>query len=391
MSEEPSFLSNPCGDLCESVREPHVYVDLGERGYQILIVTHQLDQLHDMLDGWLVRRGSPRQNRKALVITDEHVAKSHAAMVMHSLNQAEWKCRIATLPPGENSKSLEVISGLYDQLVDFQADRYTFVIAVGGGVVGDAAGFAAATYNRGLPFVQVPTTLLAQVDSSVGGKVGINHHQAKNLIGAFHQPVGVLIDTAVLDTLPLRDYRSGLAEVVKYGVILDDKFFEMLEQNIDPINQRDATILRAIVARSCRLKADVVQQDEYERTGKRAVLNYGHTFAHAYEALCGYGELTHGEAVSIGMHHAALLARDVGRIPQEMVDRQEKLLLALHLPTSLPEQMKLTIDDVLQRMMLDKKTVGGKLRFILPSRLGHVETVTDISEETVRKLLATVL
>lgn len=389
MNEQES--QGNCQELCDAARDLRVNVDLGERAYEILIVTHELDKLHETLDGWLVKRGAPRQSRKALVITDEHVAKNHAAVVMHSLNAAEWKCRITSIPAGENSKSLDVISGLYDQLVDFQADRHTFIIAVGGGVVGDAAGFAAATYNRGLPFVQVPTTLLAQVDSSVGGKVGINHPQGKNLIGAFHQPVGVLIDTSVLDTLPIRDYRSGLAEVVKYGVILDEQFFELLEQNVEAINRRDSAILRTIVARSCRLKADVVERDEFERTGLRAILNYGHTFAHAYEALCGYGELTHGEAVSIGMHHAALLAAAIGRIPTSLVDRQEKLLQALSLPTRLPNSENLTVENILHRMLLDKKTVGGKLRFILPSKLGHVETVSDVPESEVTKLLTTLL
>lgn len=390
MSSE-SFGCGEGQELCDASRAPRVSINLGERSYEILIVTHELNHINDVLDGWLVKQGSPRQNRKALVITDEHVSQTHAAVVMHSLTGADWKCRMAVVPAGEQSKSLDVISGLYDHLVDFQADRHTFVIAVGGGVVGDAAGFTASTYNRGLPFVQVPTTLLSQVDSSVGGKVGINHPQGKNLIGAFHQPVGVLIDTAVLDTLPERDYKSGLAEVVKYGVILDEEFFGMLEGSVEKILQRDPGILRTIVSRSCRLKGDVVEQDEFERTGQRAVLNYGHTFAHAYEALCGYGELTHGEAVSIGMHHAALLAVKLGRIPQGLVERQAKLLTDLGLPIALPGGRKLDPVEILGRMKLDKKTVGGKLRFILPSKLGAVETVKDVPEGTVHDLFMEVL
>ena len=202
-----------------------------------------------------------------------------------SLRRAGWHTGRVDLEPGEQAKSLPVVSRLYDALVELKADRRTVVVAVGGGVVGDTAGFAAATYARGIPFVQVPTTLLAHVDSSVGGKVGINHPQGKNLIGAFHQPLGVFIDTATLATLPDRDYRSGLAEVVKYGVILDEEFFDFLESNIAGVNRREPEILRRIIARSCRLKADVVEKDEFEVTGLRALLNYGHTFAHAYEAL----------------------------------------------------------------------------------------------------------
>ncbi|HEY3964398.1 MAG TPA: 3-dehydroquinate synthase family protein, partial [Planctomycetaceae bacterium] len=234
---------------------------------------------------------------------------------------------------------------------------------------------------------QVPTTLLAQVDSSVGGKVGINHPHGKNLIGAFHQPLGVYLDTAVLDTLPLRDYRSGLAEVVKYGVILDESFFMYLEGNVAGINQRSAGVLRHIVARSCRLKADVVERDEFERTGLRAVLNYGHTFAHAFETLSGYGELQHGEAVAIGMVYAARLATKLGRIDESIAVRQSNLLGALGLATRLPDSTKLATADILDRMRLDKKTVGGRLRFVLPTRLGHVELVDDVPEDVVRAVL----
>ena len=270
-----------------------------------------------------------------------------------------------------------------------QADRHTVVVAVGGGVVGDLAGFVAATFARGLPLLMVPTTLLAQVDSSVGGKVGINHAHGKNLIGAFHQPLGVYLDTAVVDTLPLRDYRSGLAEVVKYGVILDEPFFTWLEANVAGINERSAAALRHIVARCCRLKADVVEQDEYEHTGLRAVLNYGHTFAHAFEALSGYGELQHGEAVAIGMVYAARLAAKLGRIDGSLTTRQSNLLSSLGLPTSLPNslKLKLTTADILDRMRLDKKTTAGRLRFVLPTRLGHVELVDNVPEHSVIAVL----
>ncbi|OYW20231.1 MAG: 3-dehydroquinate synthase, partial [Planctomycetales bacterium 12-60-4] len=249
---------------------------------------------------------------------------------------------IIALPAGEQSKSLDVVTQVYDRLIDRQADRQTTIFAVGGGVVGDAAGFIAATYTRGVPFIQIPTTLLADVDSSVGGKVGVNHPRAKNMIGAFYQPFGVLIDTTALQTLPDREYRSGLAEVVKYGVIMDADFFAELERHIDDLNRRDPDFLARVIARSCRLKADIVEKDEFERTGLRATLNYGHTFAHAFEALCGYGELLHGEAVAIGMICASRLAERRGLIDASVTERQVALLTALHLPLTLPTPVRFT-------------------------------------------------
>ena len=231
----------------------------------------------------------------------------------------------------------------------------------------------------------MPTTLLAQVDSSVGGKVAVNHPQAKNLIGAFHQPSGVLIDTATLETLPERDYRSGLAEVIKYGVILDEEFFGYLEEHVEDLNQRDPEVLADVVTRCCQLKACVVEQDERETTGLRAVLNYGHTFAHAHEALAGYGELLHGEAVSIGMIQASRLAERLDRIEAEVTDRQVGLLTAVGLPVTPPEGPG--TDEMLARMKLDKKTTAGQLRFVLPSRMGHVELVEGVPEEVVRQLV----
>jgi 3-dehydroquinate synthase len=365
-----------------------VNVALGERSYEIAIVTGELAAFAERLTGWLATRGFLAGVRPAvLIVTDGHVCHQHAAAVGASLHLAGFKCEVAILEPGEQTKSLAAASSLFDRLVEMQADRQTIVIAVGGGVVGDLAGFVAATYVRGLPFVQVPTTLLAQVDSSVGGKVGINHPQGKNLIGAFHQPLGVFLDTAVLDTLPLRDYRSGLAEVVKYGVILDDEFFEYLEANTAGLNLRSPEVLRHVVARCCRLKADVVEHDEFERSGLRAVLNYGHTFAHAFEALSGYGELLHGEAVAIGMVYAARLAQRLDRIDATTVERQSQLLTVLGLPIRLTDTVRLSTSDILDRMQLDKKTVGGRLRFVLPTRLGHVELVDGVAEDAVRAVL----
>ncbi|HXG08620.1 MAG TPA: 3-dehydroquinate synthase family protein, partial [Gemmataceae bacterium] len=258
-------------------REINVRVNLAERSYDIRVISGDLAGI-----GPFARQRAA--GSMAFVVTDEHVAV-HARAAADALEAAGFQTRTAVLPPGETLKCLAAAADLYDRLADAQADRRTLIAAVGGGVVGDLAGFVAATYARGLPLLMVPTTLLAMVDSSVGGKVGINHPRAKNLIGAFHQPIGVWIDTATLTTLPDREYRSGLAEVVKYGVILDPDLFTYLEANVPAVLRREPAVVRHLVARSCRLKADVVERDEREETGLRAVLNYGHTFAHAFEAV----------------------------------------------------------------------------------------------------------
>jgi 3-dehydroquinate synthase len=367
---------------------PHerVHVDLGERSYEIVIGRGLLGSTAELLTGWLRAEGARLAGRTAAIVTDDNAAQ-HARDVETSLRHAGWRTESIVLQPGEPTKRQEVVSYLYDRLVEMQADRRTLLIAVGGGVIGDVAGFAAATYGRGLPFVQAPTTLLADVDSSVGGKVGINHPLAKNLIGAFHQPIGVVIDTDALGTLPTREYRAGLAEVVKYGVILDAEFFSFLERHRGEINDREATAVQSAIARSCRLKADVVEQDERETTGLRAVLNYGHTFGHAIEALAGYGELLHGEAVAIGMIYASRLAEILGRIDREQTERQIELLNGFGLPTHLPGSVTVGVDEMLARMRLDKKSVGGNLRFVLPTRIGHVELVDDVPLEIVRAVL----
>lgn len=363
-----------------------IRVALGERSYEIAVGEGLLATTAECIEPWTSARGLRGTGRLAVLITDIN-AQPHAHTAEASLSRAGWRTACVVLPAGEPTKRLEVVSQLYDRLVELQADRRTLIVAVGGGVVGDTAGFVAATYARGLPFLQMPTTLLADVDSSVGGKVGVNHPQAKNLIGAFHQPIGVLIDTVALQTLPDREYRSGLAEVVKYGVILDAEFFAFLEAQAAAIDRREPAGLRHAIARSCRLKADVVEQDEFERTGLRAVLNYGHTFGHALEALSGYGELLHGEAVAIGMVYASRLAERLGRITAEETARQVRLLEALSLPTSLPPGRHPSVEEMLERMRLDKKSLAGRLRFVLPTRIGHVELVEDVPEETVRDVL----
>lgn len=364
-----------------------VHVNLGERSYEIRIVSNGLSELPALLPSWLDRSAYlAGASRSAQIVTDRHV-RPHANMVRESLVRGGWNCGLTELEPGEKTKSVTNLAAIWDDLIEAKADRRTVLIAVGGGVVGDLAGFAAATFVRGIPFVQVPTSLLADVDSSVGGKTGINHPSAKNMLGAFHQPVGVLIDTAVLDTLPDREFAAGMAEVIKYGVILDADFFTFLEQRADAIHQREPNILRQIVARCCRLKADVVEKDEFERTGMRAVLNYGHTFGHAFEALAGFGELLHGEAVAIGMLYASRLAERLGFIDPSVTHRQKTLIARFGLPTRLPATWAHSDDAVISRMKLDKKTLAGQLRFVLPKRLGHVEVISDVSEADVREVL----
>jgi 3-dehydroquinate synthase len=353
-----------------------IRVQLGERGYDIVVTNGNAAGI-----GPFARQRA--KGVRAFMITDEHVIE-HADKVAALLRDAGFDPLVVSLPSGEAQKSLTVASHLYDRLAEARADRKTLVVPVGGGVIGDLAGFVAATWNRGLPLLMVPTTLLAMVDSSVGGKVGINHPRGKNLIGAFHQPVGVWIDTAFLNTLPDREYRSGLAEVVKYGVILDADFFTYLEQHAPAILARDAECVRHIVARSCRLKADVVEKDEREETGLRAMLNYGHTFAHAFETVGGYGAWLHGEAVSAGMVCASRLAERRGLIDADITERQRRLLQTFALPIA-PERWP--VEDLLAVMRVDKKAVAGRLRFVLPRRLGEVSMFDDVPESAVRAVL----
>jgi 3-dehydroquinate synthase len=353
-----------------------IRVQLGERSYDIAVTSGDAGGL-----------GSFARQRikgvRAFIVTDEHVI-DHAGQVAVALGSAGFRPLLVSLPTGESQKSLTTASYLYDQLAEAGADRRTLVVAVGGGVIGDLAGFVAATWSRGLPLLMVPTTLLAMVDSSVGGKVGINHPRGKNLIGAFHQPIGVWIDTAFLRTLPDREYRSGLAEVLKYGVILDAELFAYLEQQAAAILAREAESIRHIVARSCQLKASVVERDEREETGLRAVLNYGHTFAHAFETVGGYGAWLHGEAVSAGMICASRLAERRGLIAADVTERQRRLLQTFALPIA-PQRWP--VEDLLATMRRDKKAVAGRMRFVLPKRIGEAALYDDVSEEDVRRVL----
>jgi 3-dehydroquinate synthase len=354
-----------------------VLVNLPQRGYEIRIGTGSLTFAGEFLN-------PKKQLDRAIIVTDVRVQRYHAEPVARSLTASGVKLDTLVVDSGEQTKCIAEADRLWQQLLKLGVDRKTLLIAVGGGVVGDLAGFVAATYARGIPFVQVPTTLLAQVDSSVGGKVGVNLPQAKNMVGAFWQPMAVLIDTQTLQTLPEREYRSGLAEVVKYGVIMDAEFFAQLEGDAKSLLHRRHGVLQAVIARCCRLKADVVEADEREETGRRAILNYGHTFAHAFETVAGYGQLLHGEAVSIGMMCAARLAERLKMVDQQFVRRQRALLMALSLPVATPE---LDQDKLIEAMMHDKKTTRGKLRFVLPTGLGNATLVEDVNFSEVQAAL----
>ena len=317
---------------------------------------------------------------RAFVITHPALQRLHGAAL---LGPAAFPLDVLLVPPGERQKSLRRASRLYDQLLAGNADRRSVVIAFGGGVIGDLAGFVAATFMRGLPYVQVPTTLLAQVDSSVGGKVAVDHPGAKNLIGAFHQPRLVVADSGVLRTLPARDYRAGLAEVVKHAVIADSDLFLWLQRTVAPLSRRDPAAVAHVVRRSCEIKAHVVRRDERE-TGLRAVLNLGHTVGHALEAVTGYRALRHGEAVSIGLVAASRLARDRGLLPPGPAEELERLLAAFRLPTRVPQ---CPLPALLAAMRADKKAAAGVPRFVLPRAIGRVDIGVEVPEHAVANVL----
>lgn len=343
-------------------------VELGERSYPILIGEGTLQTLVEEL-----HRVVPKTNHAVIAFDDKVHAIAEAVSVC--LRDANWRTDMLSIPAGEQSKCIDQLGKLWQAMLNCRTDRGSVVIAVGGGVVGDLAGFAAASFARGLKLVQVPTTLLSQVDSSVGGKTGINLVGAKNMVGAFWQPSLVVIDSTTLASLPQREYVSGLAEIVKYGVILMPELFEYLENNVDNLLARNAAVLQHVVLESCRAKAMVVQIDERETTGLRAILNYGHTFAHAIESTHGYGKFLHGEAVAIGMSMAAHLANLLGRVDKHFVVRQNRLLDLLGLPTTLEHA---DLDALWKAMLSDKKVEHGSLRFVLPDRLGHVELVEKV-------------
>jgi 3-dehydroquinate synthase len=341
-----------------------VNVPLGNRSYDIKIGT-----------GLLVRLGTECRrlglDSRCAIISDTNVAPRYAQTAQKALGKAGFAPTLITIPAGETAKSLKTVEACYNQLAAQRLERKSFIVALGGGVVGDLAGFVAATYLRGLAFVQVPTTLLAQVDSSVGGKVGLNLKAGKNLVGAFHQPRLVLCDLDTLASLPMREYRAGLAEVIKYGIIYDAGLFQRLERDLPKLLRRDRRTLAAVVARCCAIKADVVRQDETE-SGLRAILNFGHTIGHALEAISQYGKYLHGEAISIGQVAAAGLSAQLLGLPAREADRIERIFQRAGLPTQVklnaPQRQKL-----LAAMRLDKKVSAGEVKFVLARRIGAVE------------------
>jgi 3-dehydroquinate synthase len=351
-------------------------VNLGSRAYRILVAIGALDTVGAEL-------AKLRVGRKAILITDPAIDRLHGGPVARSLSGAGFDLIRLSVPEGEQAKVLETARGLWDRLLDAGCDRSSTVVALGGGAVGDLSGFVAATYMRGMNFVQVPTTLLAQVDASIGGKTAIDHPRAKNLIGAFHQPRLVLVDPAVLGTLPEREFRSGLAEVIKHGIVLDAGYFEDLEANVQALLRRDLTTLERVVAGSCRLKARIVERDEQEAE-LRWVLNYGHTVGHAIEAATGFQVWTHGEAVSLGIAAEARLAERLGIGSSAATKRQVSLLAAVGLPVT---GIQVEPAAAVQALSRDKKSRDGRLPFVFAPEIGSFRVVPDVPRDAVLDVL----
>jgi 3-dehydroquinate synthase len=335
-------------------------VNLGDRSYPIYVGDGILSSVGEFLQ----RAGL---KGKAAIITNPTVAQLYLDAVHESLRRAGFQVTPVLVPDGEEHKDLRSLSVIYDRLIADRFERRSCVLALGGGVVGDLAGFAAATFLRGIAYVQLPTTLLAQVDSSVGGKTGVNHQQGKNLIGAFYQPRLVLIDVAVLESLPRREFVAGLAEVIKYGVIEDPALFQLLEEKISQVTRLDRALLAEVIATSCAIKARVVEQDEREED-YRAVLNFGHTLGHALEAATHYQKYLHGEAVGIGMAQAAAISAQQGFCDQRSLERIRKLIRKAGLPLEIPRDV--SMQDLIQSMEVDKKSAEGKIRFVMCAGIG---------------------
>jgi len=350
-------------------------VDLGDRSYPIHIGPGLLSQ-PDLIVPHLLQK-------RVMVVTNTTVAPLYLAQLTATLESAGVKVAKVVLPDGEAYKNWETLNLIFDALLTDRAERKTTLVALGGGVIGDMTGFAAACYQRGVPFVQIPTTLLSQVDSSVGGKTGINHPLGKNMIGAFYQPKVVLADTDTLKTLPARELSAGLAEVIKYGLIWDAEFLAWLEANMDKLRALDADAIAHAIYRSCEIKAQVVGEDEREG-GIRAILNLGHTFGHAIESGMGYGNWLHGEAVAAGMVMATQTSQRMGWLTEADVERSRALIRAAGLPDVAPD---LGVDTYLEYMGHDKKVEGGRMRFVLLKKLGEAVITGDVPRDVLTAVL----
>ena len=349
-------------------------VELGERSYPIFIQAGLLKQAN-LISPYI-------RSKKAIVITNEVVAPLYLPMLRQALPNIELESII--IADGEQTKNLSTFETVITRLLELHASRDTTLIALGGGVVGDLTGFVAASFQRGMPFIQIPTTLLSQVDSSVGGKTAVNHPLGKNMIGAFYQPQAVFIDTESLASLPAREFAAGMAEVVKYGVLYDADFFTWLENNVEPLQQLQTQALQYAISRSCAIKAEIVAQDEQE-SGIRALLNLGHTFGHAIEAEQGYGNWLHGEAVATGIVLAARTAEHKNWLNASECRRIIALLQAFALPTSPPPEMN--YDAFMKHMCHDKKVQAGQIRFVLPQGIGKTVVTSDVDGDILKAIL----
>ncbi len=355
-----------------------VRVNLGDRSYSILVGRKLLKDTGSILK----ERGIAG---RILVVTNPTVAQWYLQPLVQSLADAGYSAGSVEIPDGEEYKSFESARRIYDILVEGKYDRKSCLIALGGGVIGDLTGFVAATYMRGVGFVQIPTTLLAQVDSSIGGKVAVNHPSGKNLIGSFYQPALVIADVDTLTTLPERELGSGMAEVVNHGIILDENYFRLIVAELAMIRQVEAGTMAWVVAGSCQIKAGVVEQDEKETTGLRAILNFGHTVGHALESITNYCRFKHGEAIAIGMIAAIKIATEMQILNQPaLCQTLVEICRELNLPTQIQE---LPLNDIYETIFLDKKVAFGQIRWILPRQLGEAAIFTDVPRQVVEKVL----
>ena len=352
-----------------------IRVNLSSNSYNISIDKGLLQEIGDIL----VQEKSPS---KTLLITDKNIERVYGGIVSKSLSRKKFDVRLIALKPGEDQKTLDTALLLYDACFDHKLDRNSLIVALGGGVVGDISGFIAATFMRGIPFIQVPTSLLAQVDSSIGGKVAVNHPRGKNMIGSFYQPRAVFIDTDTLSTLPAVELVAGLVEVIKYGVIRDAELFAFIENSLYNILQLNHNALENIIATSCKIKANVVEEDEKE-IHLRAILNYGHTIGHAIETVTNYTKYRHGEAVAMGMLYATRIAMEMGLTDTTVLERQLSLIKRLGLPL----HTGLKAEDIVKTLYSDKKVISGRLRFILPTKIGEVIISDQVTEEIIYRVL----